>query len=313
MDEAAPAEAKPNEYSLSEFLENSPPDTQSHVTDATQMNDHGHLVLSRADVQLICDSQECDGKGKLRFEYVNDNQFLTRDQARYLFAKYVCRNCRQTVKTYAIALVADARGYGGIAWKLGELPVFGPRVPARVITLIGADRELFLSGRRAENRGLGVGAFAYYRRVVESQKGRIIQQMSKVAKKLGAAESDLKLFTLAAGETQFEKAIDIVRSAIPSALLISGRNPLTLLHKALSDGLHERTDEECLECAREIRLVLTELAERMAQVLKEESELVDAVNKLLEREAKKKLASLPKTDPEIQAGALLYDPRVKPE
>jgi hypothetical protein len=60
-----------------------------------------------------------------------------------------------------------------------------------------------------------------------------------------------------------------------------------LRHKALSDGLQERSDEECLECAKEIRLVLTELAERMAQVLKEESELKEAVSKLLARTSKK--------------------------
>jgi len=48
-----------------------------------------------------------------------------------------------------------------------------------VITLIGPDREIFLRGRRAENQGLGIGAFAYYRRVVENQKGRIITQIGK--------------------------------------------------------------------------------------------------------------------------------------
>jgi hypothetical protein len=175
------------------------------------------------------------------------------------------------------------RGYSGTALKLGEVPPFGPQVPARVISLIGPDREIFLKGRRAENHGLGIGAFAYYRRVVENQKGRIIQEMAKVAKKLEAPESDLKLFEIAATETQFSSAIDKIKTAIPSALRIDSHNPLTLLHDALSDGLHARSDEECLEYAREIRVVLTDLAERMAQVLKENSELKEAVSKLLGR------------------------------
>ena len=40
--------------------------------------------------------------------------------------------------------------------------------------LVGPDRDDFLKGRRCENQGLGVGAFIYYRRVVENQKNRIL-------------------------------------------------------------------------------------------------------------------------------------------
>jgi hypothetical protein len=47
----------------------------------------------------------------------------------------------------------------GLVQKLGELPPFGPPTPPRVFKLIGEEyRELFLKGRRAENRGLGIGA-----------------------------------------------------------------------------------------------------------------------------------------------------------
>jgi hypothetical protein len=38
-------------------------------------------------------------------------------------------------------------------------------------------------GRRAENQGMGIGAFAYYRRVVENQKNRIIAEIKRVAEK----------------------------------------------------------------------------------------------------------------------------------
>jgi hypothetical protein len=209
---------------------------------------------------------------------------LDRKEWKFAFVPYSCRNCQEKRKTFSLAAILDADGYsGGTILKLGELPAFGPPVPSRAVTLIGPDREIFLSGRRAENRGLGIGAFAYYRRVVENQKGRIIQQMAKVAAKLGASEADLKLFEAAAKETQFSSAIDKIKAAIPASLRIDGHNPLTLLHDALSDGLHERSDEECLEYAREIHLVLTDLAERMSQALKETSELKEAVSKLLGR------------------------------
>jgi hypothetical protein len=152
-----------------------------------------------------------------------------------------------------------------------------------VISLIGPDRELFLQGRRAENRGFGIGSFSYYRRVVENQKGRIIHEIGRVAEKLGASSTVLAQFSKAEQESQFSKAIDKIKDGIPPILLVHGHNPLTLLHTALSEGLHDHSDEACLEIAQEIRLVLSELADRISQALKEEAELEKAVSRLLDR------------------------------
>jgi hypothetical protein len=69
---------------------------------------------------------------------------------------------------------------------------------------------------------------------------------------------------------------------MPESLLIQGHhNPLTLLHSALSKGLHAETDAACLEMAQSIRLVLAELAERLSAALKNDVELNAAVSRLL--------------------------------
>jgi hypothetical protein len=297
MPETSPPKENLQMTSLAEFLESSPPDSTKRVDPVSAFSQQGHLMLIQDDVQLDCDSPECDGKGKLRFAYSGGTEFLKRGQLKHIFATYLCRNCCTSEKTFGVMIIVDAVGFSGAVYKLGEIPAFGPQVPARVITLIGSDRDLFLKGRRAENHGLGVGAFAYYRRVVENQKVRIIEEMARVAKKLEASQADLKLFEEAARESQFSKAIDKIGAAIPSALRVNGHNPLTLLHSALSDGLHERSDEECLECAREIRLLMTELADRMAQVLKEETELKGAVSKLLARTAARKTSTSAAVEP----------------
>jgi hypothetical protein len=209
------------------------------------------------------------------------------------FLWYTCRNCQGTTKLFALLVRQNGKdGASGWGLKLGENPPFGPPTPARLITLIGPDRDLFLRGRRAENHGFGIGAFAYYRRVVENQKGRMIREIGRVAQKLGASQDLVAQFENAATETQFTKAIDEVKGAIPQVLLIGGQhNPLALLHAALSEGLHDHTDEEYLQIAQDIRLVLTELAERASQALKEEAELKKSVGRLLARKA---AADIPK-------------------
>jgi hypothetical protein len=168
----------------------------------------------------------------------------------------------------------------GRAYKYGEIPAFGPQTPARLIRLFGKDREIFLKGRQCENHGLGIGAFVYYRRVVESHKNQILDEIIRVSRKIGASSETITALEAAKEEIQFSKALASVKDAIPQALLINGHNPLTLLHSALSGGLHEQTDERCLELAHDVRVVLVELAERLGQALKDEAELNTAIKRL---------------------------------
>jgi len=140
---------------------------------------------------------------------------------------------------------------------------------------------MFLKGRRCENQGLGIGAFSYYRRVVEHQKGRIIDEVIKVSGKIGAPEETLKLLREARNETKFSKSVSLIKDAIPQALLISGHNPLTLLHNALSAGLHEDTDDGCLSLAQAVRVVLVDLSERLSHALRDDAELKTAVSRLM--------------------------------
>lgn len=273
-----------------EFLANSPPDSTSEVSNLWVQTGNYYQVLE-PDVFLYCDSEECDGPRKC--QHCSATAYLEHGKWKFFFLTVKCRNCLKIRKTFALAALMKSSGVG-VATKLGETPPFGPHTPARLVKMIGGDRELFLQGRRAENHGLGIGAFAYYRRVVENQKTRIIEQIAKVAAKLGAKPDILKDFEAAAKETQFSKAIDQIKHGIPDVLLIDGQhNPLTLLHTALSERLHAHTDEECLEIAQSIRVVLAELAERISQALKKEDELTEAVTRLLNRKSEKPTTKAP--------------------
>jgi hypothetical protein len=69
-------------------------------------------------------------------------------------------------------------------------------------------------------------------------EGATDQRNWKVARKLGR---------------QFSTAIDLINDAIPDAIKLEGHDPLTLLHDALSDGLHSQDDAECLRIAGDVR------------------------------------------------------------
>ncbi len=204
--------------------------------------------------------------------------------------EYLCRNCSKSVKTYKLAVkgiqvesTAEVPlvKFSGTIFKYGENPTFGPHTPAKVIKMLGPDKDYFLKGRRAENQGMGIGAFVYYRRVVESQKDRLLGEIIRVAERIKAPEDMISDLRQAQKETQFSSALEAIKHGIPSSLLVNGHNPLRLLHAALSQGVHELSDEQCLERATSIRLVLANLADNLGHALKDHNELDTAVTKLM--------------------------------
>ncbi len=238
-------------------------------------------------IRLICDTGECGG---FRFFDPYPSTFHLYTSWVKLFFTYKCRHCGKTEKTYAL-LMRRRTTQQANAVKLGEWPVFAPHVPARVLAMVGDDQRLFMKGRQAEALGLGIAAFAYYRRVVENQKSRLIEEIAKVARRVGTAAATIELIEDAAKETRFTAAVDKIRDAIPETLRLKGHNPLTLLHGLLSDGLHAQTDEECLDYATDIRILLSELCDKISSALKSREEVETALSRLLQRGKKKKVES----------------------
>lgn len=258
---------------LATFLESHPPGSSAFISDEkVSIRSAGNHHFELPELQLHCANAPCAGP---RFFKPNDEHLGPLSRS-VLNATYQCRNCGGSTKVYALIYVVSAN----LLHKLGELPTFGPPLPSRLITMVGPDRELFLRGRRAENIGLGVGAFAYYRRVVEAQWHRLVDQIVKVAEATNASAPMIEVLKKANSETQFKKAVELIKDGIPDSLKMGGQNPLTLLYAALSQGIHDLDDASCLELAGSVRVVLAELAERVGLALKDERELQDAVARL---------------------------------
>lgn len=97
---------------------------------------------------------------------------------------------------------------------------------------------------------MGIGAFVYYRRVIENQKDRIFAELIRVISTVSPDDPVLSDLEAARKETRFTAAVEEIKHALPQSLFINGHNPLTLLHAALSEGVHNHTDAQCLELAR---------------------------------------------------------------
>jgi hypothetical protein len=201
-----------------------------------------------------------------------------------LFIPYTCRDCGIREKTFALILSPDLEQDPKVlrAMKLGEFPPFGSHLAKRLQDMLSkTDLELYRKGLRTEREGNGIGAAAYFRRVVENQWKALVQKLRDAAKKIGTTVEKLKVFDEALAQTQFSAAVDMLKDSIPEKLLIlDGRNPLTLLYRPLSVQIHDLSDEQCLQQAADIRVVLNETFDTIRRVLKDDETLKAAVSRL---------------------------------
>ena len=274
---------------LSEFLQNTPPNQWRNISNLSVPQNIGPYpnstsrAINEPDLKLHCSDDLCNGDRFFRCTGVYEcpGPHLRTDAYNYLYVSYQCSNCLQTTKVYSFMAILDTNGESqGMCYKFGELPPYGQPVPPRLIKLIGPDRDIFLKGRKCENQGFGIGAFTYYRRVVENQKNRILAEIVKVSEKIRVPQDKIDTLHEAIKETRFSKALKMTKDVMPESLLINGQSPILLLHRALSRGVHELSDEECLKLASTIRLVLGELSERVSTILKDQAELTEAISTL---------------------------------
>lgn len=275
----------PAPISLKQFFESTPPGTWVLVTDVSSQSRQGtsYSNLNLTELELYCDKDSC--ARELFFESTSHVSVTVgwNDE----FVSYRCKNCEKSFKRFSIVVKLHKNFRDAEMFKYGEIPSFGPPTPKKVQSMLGEHRDYFFKGRRSENQGMGIAAFSYYRRVIDGQKNVIFDEIIKVSEVLKAPPELIAELHAAKNEGRFTQGIDVIKHALPQALLINGENPLTLLYTALSEGLHNDSDEECLELATSIRIVMTELADRFAAALKEQADLTKAVAKLVQKKSKK--------------------------
>jgi hypothetical protein len=181
------------------------------------------------------------------------------------FLECRCKSCEKSWKIYAVWFKLPVQGKF-LAYKFGERPDYGPPLPAKVLRLVQSDAELFKKGWKAEKLNFGIAAFTYYRRIVENHKNGLFDKIIEIATEEHLPADKIEALSYARDHTQFSQSMDAIRDAIPESLKMMGHNPLLLLHDAFSKGVHELSDEQCLERAQSVRTILTALAERFALI-----------------------------------------------
>lgn len=277
---------------LKALLESSPPGVIFHVRCEQRS------ALNLIPIEAYCDEPRCE-KTMIFDSVPSYREQLSTEDLTDAILTYRCRHCATRMRWFALLFGSTFVDANEMTWiramKFGEHPPPGPLLSKGLLRLAKGDRSLWLSGRRCENLGLGIAAYAYYRRVIERQKTQLFDRLIEVCKAVEPRSPLIGELERAKGETQFTKAIESIHTAVPQAMLFQGHNPLRLLHSALSDGLHSRTDAECLALAKSIRTLMSRTVELMDSVLAEDAEVAEALKQLVNA---KQGRSAQSTDPD---------------
>lgn len=137
------------------------------------------------------------------------------------------------------------------------------------------DRETnnwYYKGIKLYNQNFGIGSFAYFRRIVEKELFSILKDVSTLS------STDPKLSKVITDYNETSKISTLYKNSfnlLPKSLQLLGDNPFEILYSHTSKGLHNLTEQECLNEADNIHKILEYV---IRKVNEEKSELLEIRN-----------------------------------
>jgi len=226
--------------------------------------------------------------------YVDEDYLLKAD--RYMGAykiednsifilKYICGSCKKFPRTFYLKIGKDMGEESKEVQKVGQYIPWDISINKNLKKILGKFSKNYTKGLICESQGYGIGANAYFRRIVEEIIGDLLEQIPNIMSGEERSKYEEALEKTRKAKNTQDK-IALVKDLLPPILMPEKHNPLKTLHKILSEGLHEKTDVECLEDAQIIRTTLTFLVNSILRRKKEQQEFSEGMKNLLDKKMK---------------------------
>lgn len=198
---------------------------------------------------------------------------------------YICTHCEKFERLFFVKIGGGKSG----SWfmKIGQFPAWEVKGEPNIERLLGEHAGYYKKGLVCESQGYGIGAFGYYRRIVEETIDELLNEIADLISGDDREKYDDALTKTKETIVAAEK-IELVKDLLPPILRPEGMNPLSALHSALSQGLHAESDDECLELAEHCREVLVFLVNQVAASNETAKTFTSSMRKLLDKKAAKR-------------------------
>ena len=165
--------------------------------------------------------------------------------------QFVCAGCKAFERYYFLEIHSEG------AWirKVGQVPPWTINPDRELEDLLGIHADAYKRGLICESQGFGIGAFAYYRRVIEDLTEELLLAIEQLVQGTERAEYHEALEKAKSANKASDK-FAFVKDYLPSILKPGNADPLGRIFGRLSEGLHSLPDDQCLEFAFDIRTCL---------------------------------------------------------
>jgi hypothetical protein len=202
--------------------------------------------------------------------------------------RYVCASCKSYRHYFYVEFgldsqpKSDAKTFTGWVRKVGQRPPWEIKINKSLEKALGTKSKTYKNGLICESQSYGIGAYAYFRRITEVVIDELLESINELIDEKSQKEYVAALKKVKKTRVTEEK-IKLVEDLLPSTLQPDGYNPLKALYSALSDGLHNKSDEDCLEKAEAIKEILIYLLEQIEVHKHKSKRFSEKMKKLLEK------------------------------
>lgn len=200
--------------------------------------------------------------------------------------QYKCRNCANRYWTYYFCW--DKGQQTSVFFKVGQYPELEEQVSKTLEqALKPEDLKMYKNALRLRNFNLGIAAVAYMRRVVENRMNDMLEILHEAARVHNAPDEVLARHESVKNEKRFSVKVDYAGDLLPRSLRPEGHpNPMAVLHELASDGLHTKSDEECVDIFDECRQTFEYVFGKMRIETEEAKAFVKGMARLAEKKGK---------------------------
>lgn len=235
--------------------------------------------LPKPAVHMLC--SECGSPQTFRMNneyYENYSYSNVTSLGEVVRAQYVCSSGMKFMRYFFIALL-DGRNH---IMKVGQYPPWSIKTDPALVAMLGEQGAYYKNALICESQSYGIGAFAYYRRIVEEVIDELLDEIGELIPEEGAERYAEALAKTKQTHIAAEK-IALVKDLLPGTLRPGDINPLSVLHTVLSEGLHDGSDEKCMEWAAEVRESLVFLVGQVRLTKSGRQRFTSQMRKLLDR------------------------------
>lgn len=240
-------------------------------------------ALSMVQINMVCHECSSNQTFVMTNTHYENFQHNTSTGGVAFRMVYQCSHCQSFERLFFVKIDDE------LNWimKIGQFPPWDISGEPNIERMLGEYSDYYKRGLICESQGYGIGAYAYYRRIVEETIGTLLDEIPSLmsGEELAIYESAL---TKVKETTVARDKIELVKDLLPAILRPNNSNPLVVLHSTLSKGLHDGSEDDCLNYAQTCREILVFLVKQIATSKSASKEFSANIQKLLDKRSQVK-------------------------